>query len=312
MVSMANLQGVSLNRFVIFAAVVEHGSFTAAADALDVSKVAVSQHIARLEAELGCQLMVRTTRKLTLTEAGREFHRECAAVLRQAEAAVAKLARGHEAPTGTLRVTATEDFGQTVIPRVVAKFIVRYPDVAVDFIANNAVSDIVAERLDLSVRVGWLRDSGLRAVRLGGFRQQVVAAPSYLARHGVPKRPEDLANHNWIDFSLLSKTRWSFIGPGKRTHHVQMRSRLSVNSPTSIRAMLLEGAGISALPEHLVFNDVSKKDLVPLLTDYTLPHGGIFAVHPYEPRTVPAKVRIFIELLRDALSQLPGAIQGEK
>jgi DNA-binding transcriptional LysR family regulator len=303
---MANLQGISLNRFIAFAAVIERGSFTAAAGALGVSKVVVSQHVARLEAELRCQLLIRTTRKMTLTEAGRQFYQECAALLRQAEEAVARLAHGREVPSGTLRVTATEDFGQTVLPRAVAKFLAEYPDVAVDCIISNAVSDLIDERLDLSIRVGWLRNSTLRAMRLGGFRQCVVAAPRYLKRFGSPKRPADLANHNWIQFSLLSQTRLSFVGSDKRTHHVRPRSRLTANSPAVMRAMLLENAGVSVLPEHMVFNDLVRKELIPLLMDYELPRGGIFAVHPYAPRAVPMKVRVFIDLLRDAVAQLPG------
>jgi DNA-binding transcriptional LysR family regulator len=302
------LQGVNLNRFAVFAAVVERGSFTAAAESLGLGKVVVSQHIARLEAELGSQLLVRTTRKLALTEAGRTFHKTCAAIMHQAEEAVTRLGRGRDIPSGTLRVTATEDFGNTLVARVIARLMVTHPELKVDLVASNAVLDVVANRFDVALRVGALRDSGLRAVRLASFRLLLVASPEYLARRGRPATPEDLPAHEWIAFSLLpSPLGRSFLGKDKRRHRVEMRSRLAANSPTAIRALVLEGAGIAEMPDYLAADDLAAKKLVHVLPDYSLPQGGVYAVHPYEPRLTPAKVRVFIAALRETITHLPSA-----
>lgn len=307
------LQGLNLNRIAVFVAVAEHRSFTAAAEALQLGKTVVSQHVSRLEAELKTQLLVRSTRRLSLTEAGRHFHTAGAAMLRQAEEAVAALTRGQSMPVGRLRITATQDFANTVVARAVGRFTTSHPEVRVEIVATDEVRDLVGEGLDLAVRVGWLRDSGLRAVRLGGAEQLLLASPAYLARAGRPARPEDLRPHRAIVLTLLEQpARWTFSGPGGRTRTVTLDEHIATNSASAIRALLHEGLGLAVLPAHMVAEDLARGTLVRVLPRHRLPEVGVHVVHPYQPRLIPLRVRLFIDCLRAVLAspQDRGARRG--
>lgn len=190
---------VNLNRLAIFLALVRAGSFTAAAEQLGITKAMVSQHLLRLERELGVTLIVRSTRRMALTEAGAVFHTDCVQLLEQAQTAIERMGDRRNTPTGTLRLTTSTDYGIAVIAPALADFRRLHPSLQVDLVINDQISDLIAERFDLAIRIGWLRDSSLRAARLGSFRQLVMASPAYLAEHGMPRRPEDLATHPWID-----------------------------------------------------------------------------------------------------------------
>lgn len=301
------LQGLNLNRIAVFVAVAEHRSFTAAAQALQLGKTVVSQHVARLEDELKTQLLVRSTRRLSLTEAGRHFHAAGVAMLRQAEEAVAALRRGHSMPVGRLRITTTQDFANTVVARAVGRFASDYPEVRVEIVATDEVRDLLAEGLDLAVRVGWLRDSGLRAVRLGGAEQLLLASPAYLDSARRPRRPEDLRGHRAILLTQLEQpARWTFSGPDGRTRTVTLSEHIATNSASAIRALLHEGLGLAVLPAHMVAEDLAGGTLVNVLPRHRLPEVGVHVVHPYQPRLMPLRVRLFIDCLRAVLAPARG------
>lgn len=294
---------VNLNRLAIFVALVRAGSFTAAAEQLGITKAMVSQHLLRLERELGVTLIVRSTRRMALTEAGAVFHTDCVQLLEQAQTAIERMGDRRNTPTGTLRLTTSTDYGIAVIAPALADFRRLHPSLQVDLVINDQISDLIAERFDLAIRIGWLRDSSLRAARLGSFRQLVMASPAYLAEHGMPRRPEDLANHPWIAMSALTAPlRWTFTRGTRTRRIVRMTQAMQANNAAAIRALVLSGAGISVLPDYLVQDDdIQAGRLQVLLAQYRLPEGGIHAVYP-DPQP-PAKVRAFIDFMRDRIAR---------
>jgi len=297
---------VNLNRWGVFVALVRAGSFTAAAEQLGLTKAMVSQHLARLERELGVTLLVRSTRRMSLTEAGAVFHADCARILAEAEAAIERVGESRDTPRGTLRLTTSTDYGMAVVAPALASFMQRHPAVQADLVIGDQLSDLIAERFDLAIRIGWLRDSSLRAIRLGGFRQLVVATPAYLAVHGTPRQPEQLTTHGWIALSVLpSPLRWTIISSAGKRRTVRMRPVAQANNAAAVRALVLAGAGVGVLPDYLAEADIRAGRLVVLLTQYRLPEGGIHAVYP--GRQAPAKVRAFIDHLRDSIAASHGA-----
>ena len=281
----------------------ESGSFTAAAEKLGLTKAMVSQHVSRLEKELGIGLLTRTTRKVTPTETGAAFYADCAQVLQAVEGAIARVGGGSEVPSGTLRLTTTEDYGAAVVVPALAGFMHRFPAVKVEFVATDQVVDLVAGRFDLAIRTGWLRDSSLRAAKLGGFDQVVAAAPAYLKQFGAPKRPQDLAQHRWIALTLLrSALTWTFSAKDGKTQTVRVSSTVSTNSTASLRAFMREGVGISILPQYMLDADLRAGRLARLLPGWSLPQGGVHAVYP-NARYTSAKVRAFVDFLRAYLAR---------
>jgi DNA-binding transcriptional LysR family regulator len=293
---------VNLNRLAVFVALVRAGSFTAAAEVLGMTKAMVSQHMARLENELGVTLLSRSTRRMTLTEAGQTFHAACLRILAEAEAAIAQVGRAQEQPSGTLRLTATGDYGTAVVAPALAQFLREHADMQADLVLTDHMSDLIAERFDMAIRMGWLRDSNLRSARLGSFRQLMVASPAYLARRGEPRAITDLAAHDWVALALLATPlRWTFTAPDGSRRTVRMRSLVQANNVTAAHALVRHGAGVSVLPDYLVTDDIRDGQLVVLMAQYSLPLCGIYAVYP--GRQPPAKVRAFIDHMRATLAE---------
>lgn len=292
---------VNLNRLSVFVALVRAGSFTAAAEVLGMTKAMVSQHIARLESELGVTLLSRSTRRMTLTEAGSAFHAACVRILAEAEAAIAQVGQGQEKPSGTLRLTATGDYGTAVVAPALAEFLRVHPEIQADLVLTDHMSDLIAERFDMAIRMGWLRDSNLRSARLGSFRQLMVASPTYLARRGEPRLITDLASHDWVALALLATPlRWTFTAPDGSRRTVRMRPVAQANNVTATHALVRHGAGVSVLPDYLVTDDIREGRLVVLMAQYSLPDCGIYAVYP--GRQPPAKVRAFIDHMRKTVA----------
>ncbi|MEX1828914.1 LysR family transcriptional regulator [Luteibacter sp. CQ10] len=293
---------INLNRLAVFVALVRAGSFTAAAERLGTTKAMVSQHIAKLEDELGVTLLVRSTRRMSLTDAGERFHEDCARVLADAEAAVTRLGECRDSPTGTLRVAAAGDHGPAIVAPVLAEYAALHPQVSVELVVSDEIVDVIAERFDLSIRIGWLRDSSLRAAKLSSFRQCLVASPAYLARRGKPSVPDELAAHDWISLSVLSSpTRWTFADEAGTEHTVRTRPVASANSTLATHAFVVAGLGMSVLPDYVVHADIATGRLASLLDGYRLPDGGVYAVYPGKQTSV--KVRAFIDLLKERMAR---------
>jgi DNA-binding transcriptional LysR family regulator len=185
----------------------------------------------------------------------------------------------------------------------------QHPGIGIELLNSGEMVDLVAGRFDLAIRLGWLRESSLRATRLGGFEQVVAASPAYLTAHGLPRRPQDLARHRWIAFTLLrNPLTWAFTSRGGRQSSVRVTAVASTNSTASLHAFMREGVGIAVLPDFLLAEDIAAGRLTRLLPTWKLPSGGIYAVYP-NARYTSAKVRAFIDFLRQLPpeSRLPGA-----
>lgn len=288
---------VNLNRLAVFTALVRAGSFTAAAEQLGLTKAMVSQHLARLERELGVTLLVRSTRRMALTEAGADFHADCERILGEAEAAIERVGENRETPRGTLRLTAPVNYGSAVVAPALAGFLRLHPGVQAELVLDDGISDLIGGRFDLAIRGGPLRDSGLRAVRLAGFRQLLVAAPAYLDMHGRPRRPQELARHDAILLSVLSSpASWTLTARNGTQTRVRLTPRVRTDSAAAVHAMALAGAGLAVLPDFMVQADLAEGRLEHLLPGQRLPEVGFHAVHAN--LHAPAKVRAFIEHLR--------------
>ena len=288
---------MNLNRLAYFAAVVDAGSFTRAAERLGISKAVVSQQVARLEEEVGTTLLVRTTRKVYPTEAGRMFHARCAFILREAENAFGELGQAVSAPTGTLRITAPFDYGIARVMPVVIEFTRKYPACNIDLSLGDRSIDFVAEGFDMAVRVGWLVDSSLQARRIGSFRQLLVCTPEL--RHMVPAlgTPDELEALPFVaNKALREPLEWHFTLNEIERTSVRMRAAISVDAKMAVHAAVLAGAGFSVLPDFLVAADLASARLIHMLPEWTLPSGGIHAVFP-PARYRPSKVRTFVETL---------------
>jgi DNA-binding transcriptional LysR family regulator len=291
-------RSINLNRLAYFATVVEAGSFTRAAERLGVTKAVVSQQVSRLEEEMGVALLVRTTRQLYPTEAGSVFHERCAALLREAEDAVQAVTQDIGEPTGTLRLTAPFDYGAAVVAPAIALFKQRHPQVEVEVTLSDTRLDLVAARIDIGIRVGWLSDSSNLARRIGTFRQCLVGTPNWLS---LLARPEDIGAVPWVSNTALSEPlRWDFLhGDGVESRRIEARPGIAMDTTTAVHACVRAGAGLSVLPDYLVADDLAAGRLVQLLPDWSLPSGGIHVVFP-PTRFRPAKVRAFVDILVEA------------
>lgn len=295
---MSKFDQIDLNALTIFDAVVEAGSFTAAADRLGVAKAKISVQINRLERQLGISLFTRTTRQMALTDAGRHLHEHCQPLLAELHEALTQVGSEHGELTGLLRVAASVSHAAQSVAPAVAGFAALHPGLRIDLRTSDKISDLVADGIDLSFRMGWLRDSSQRAIKLGEFQQFMLAAPSYLKKHGMPKRPEDLVQHEWIALSLLpTPLTWKMTDAKGYTQTVHMKSRLQVDSPNALLALLQNGAGISVMEEMSAQSALSAGKLMRVLPAYTLASGGLYAVLP-PGRHIPAKVRAFIEFYK--------------
>lgn len=290
------MEAINLNRLAYFAAVVDAGSFTRAAERLGITKAVVSQQVARLETELKTSLLLRTTRRVEPTEAGRLLHARCVMILREAEDAFGELARSNAEPMGLLRITAPNDYGASTIAPLAAAFSRRYPACSIDLILSDARIDLVAHQIDLSIRVGWLLDSSLQARRIGTFRQLMVASPELAATISASE-PEQLATAPFIaNGALKEPLLWRFSRDDFERRTVRMRQALAINTTPAVLAATLAGGGVSVLPDFLVAEPVATGQLVHVLPSWTLPSGGIHAVYP-TARFHPPKVSAFVAML---------------
>lgn len=301
---MANNQGESgsshlanLKRMAYFAAVVETGSFTAAADRMGITKAVVSQQVARLEREFRTTLLTRTTRKVVPTDAGKAFYGRCALILKEAEGAFAELGEVAIEPSGTLRLTAPLDYGISVVVPAITEFTQRYPQCKVDAILSDQSIDLMSGQVELAIRVGWLTDLNVQARQIGAFRQLLVAVSSWHRQVARLKEPRDIEALPFVaNTALRDPTRWSFSRNELERQSVVVRPAISLDATLAVREAVLQGAGLSVLPDYAVAKDLDGGQLIRVLPHWGLPSGGVHAVFP-AARFRPAKVRAFVDLL---------------
>lgn len=288
---------MNLNRLTYFAAVVDTGSFTQAAERLGITKAVVSQQVAQLERDLRTTLLVRTTRRVHPTEAGRMFHARCVIILREAEDAFDEMAQAATEPTGTLRVTAPNDYGIKVVVPTISAFSRCFPTCRVELTLSDETVDLVSGEIDVAIRVGWLADSSLQARKIGAFRQLLVA-PSALADQLAGARdPEDLTALPFIaNTALRDPLLWRFSRDDIEERIVRMRSSIAIDSTPGVLAAVRAGGGLSVLPDFLVADDLALGNLARVLPEWRLLSGGIYTVYP-AARFRPPKVTRFVEML---------------
>jgi DNA-binding transcriptional LysR family regulator len=295
----------TLALFGSFVRTVEAGSFTAVARDLNVSQPTVSRQIAALEDHLGCLLFQRTTRALTLTDDGRTFYEHAKRTLESAGEAESAVGRRKGKPTGVLRLACSGVFGRLhIIPRL-PRFRARFPDISIALSMGDAFVDLVAEGIDLAIRIGETKDSTLVARRIGITRRAVVATPEYLRQHGTPEHPRDLAQHECVVYDrLLTGAHWSFVTP-EGPLSVPVSGPIHVNNTEAVRASVLEGLGIGYVPIwHFVEQEIESGRLAVVLRDFEPPAQPILAVYPSRRHVAP-KVRAAMDYFADEFSLDP-------
>ncbi|EIJ48802.1 LysR family transcription regulator protein [Herbaspirillum sp. GW103] len=286
-----------------FIAVAELGSFVKAADALGISKAAVSRTVLELEARLGSRLMQRTTRRLSLTEAGSLYLERCKQIVTALEEADDLLSAGSAKPVGLLRINAPVTFGILHLAPLWPMFLDRHPEVELDITLSDRIVDIIDEGYDLAIRIARLADSTLIHRKLTSTSLPICASPAYLEKHGTPHHPHELAQHQIISYSYnQGKDEWQFSGP-EGPVSVRIHARMHVNNGDSCVQAALGGIGITRQPTFMIDQYLRSGQLVPLLPDYTVPDLGIYAVYPSRAH-LPAKVRAMLDFLSEAFSQV--------
>jgi DNA-binding transcriptional LysR family regulator len=288
----------------VFAAVVDAGSFVGASDSLDMSKPAVSRHVADLETRLGVRLLHRTTRKLSLTEEGEVFYARCRELLGNIEEAEAEITSRSGQATGQLKVSAPVSFGLLHLAPLWAEFMARHPKVVLDLTLSDRMVDLVEEGFDVAVRIARLPSSSLVSRRLSSTRMILCASPAYLKTHGTPRQPSELAGHAILAYSLLSMgDSWEFEGP-QGPVAVKVEPRMRSNSGDTCRAVALRHQGLVIQPSFLIGDDVRSGALVELMPDYRSIEMGIYAMYPTRKHVLP-KVRLLIDYLVEAFKVKP-------
>lgn len=291
----------------MFLEVVRSGGFAAAARRLDQDPSSVSRAIAALEDELGCRLFQRTTRKVTLTEAGSLFAAKIEPVLGELEQAREDIRTSTEQPRGRLRLTASVSFGQTCVMPHVPAFLDRYPEIALDLAFTDRNLDLVAENIDLAIRLGPSVEVDVIASRLMTTRYRLAASPAYLANHGQPAQPGALADHRCLCFDLPDfRSRWLFRHPDQRVETVPIRPRISASSGLTLKAAALAHLGPVLLADWLIADELANGRLIDLFPNHevTATRFDTAAWLLYPSRSfLPRKTRVMIDFLRTQLGR---------
>lgn len=289
-------KNLSADDLILFSTIAEQASLVRAAEQLNMPKATVSRRLANLEAMLGQRLLLRTTRRLALTEFGREFLDHCRRVVEEV-AATRDFVRSQEVrPRGHLRVSLPGDYAKQQLSRAIATFIVTYPDIQLDLDLSSRRVDLIGERFDLAIRMGALEnDSTLVARKIDEQHFGLYASPIYLALQSAPQHPDELMRHASV--RMLSARGaaipWKLVR-GKASWEAVPPGRLTMNSPSVIQQLLLDGAGIGALPDRFAEQDVRHKRLVRVLPEWCLPSVPAWVVMPMR-RYLPAKTRVFLD-----------------
>jgi DNA-binding transcriptional LysR family regulator len=284
-----------LNDMLFFAEVVDRGGFAAAGRALNLPKSRLSRRIADLETRLGVRLLHRTTRKLSLTPAGEIYHRHCVAMREQAEAADEAVARVQTEPRGTVRVTCPVTLAQTTIGPLLPLFLAAHPQVRIDMQVSNRVVDLVQEGVDVALRVrANVDDSGTLVLKnLGQTHGELVASPQLLQRFGAPADVEALRNLPTVAMSAADgRASWHLLGPRDAAFELLHRPVYTADDLMTLKFAVLQGTGMSVLPDYMCREEMRRGELVPVLPGWAPPSATVLAVYPSRRGMVPAVRRL--------------------
>jgi DNA-binding transcriptional LysR family regulator len=293
---------MDLNEIIVFARVVEAGSFTAAARLLGMPKSTVSRKVSELEERLKSRLLQRTTRKLSLTDVGRTYYDHCARIVAEVEEAERAVTSLHGKPRGLLRVTAPVNM--SFLGPIVGDFLKRYPEVQLDLFCTQRSVDLIEERYDLGIRAGVLADSTLIARSLGSVRWFFVATPAYLKKRGRPRSPEELKRHDCLLFGAGSLGVNLQLESSASSVNVSLTPRLLASDMDVLQAVLRNGQGIGLLPSYLCVQDVRERRLERVLHAFSPPPTPVHVVYPSTRHISPA-VKSFVDHLQERMTPPP-------
>ncbi|AWV05942.1 LysR family transcriptional regulator [Marilutibacter maris] len=284
----------------IYVRVVELGSMSAAARELAMTASAVSQQIRQLEAETGIVLLLRSTRRLSLTEAGQAYYEDCARMLHAAQAADRRLSDLRDEPRGELRIAFPVGFS-TMLAEALAPMLRAHPKLSLRLFAEDRKIDLIGERIDLAIRIGSLADSSLIARRLAEWRHMLVATPAYAQAHGLPDSPEALGTHAVLILSVLDQPEFIELHrPGEPARRVRVHGPILANSAEALLQMTLQDLGIMRMPGPHASALIAQGRLLPVLPDWSMAPIGVYALTA-QRESQPAKVRVAIAALREHL-----------
>src|SRR5215471_4259946 len=287
-----------------FTRVVQHRSFAVAARELRVSRSVVSKHVIELEQELGAQLLSRTTRSVTPTENGQTYYERCIAILSDLEEADLAATRLQSEPRGLLRVNAPMSFGTLHLGRAIADFMEKFPQLQIQLILSDQLIDPVQEGFDVTLRIADLAPSSMIARRIAPALRVICAAPSYLARRGTPKHPDEIATHDCLSYGhLATGTQWKLTGPDGE-HWIRVPWTLCTNNAEVLRDAAVRGRGIALLPTFICGADLQEGRLRSILVEYHAPEIALYAIYP-QTRHLSVKVRVFIDFLVERFGGRP-------
>jgi DNA-binding transcriptional LysR family regulator len=295
---MSSLRNLTFEHLLIYIAVIETGSLTQAGRRLSICKSVVSKSIRRLELELGASLIVRTTRRISVTEAGASFFEACREMMRLADEAVSIVSPSTDDLRGTLRVAASVEYSAVVLAPVLARMRDTHPNLRIEMMSGDRLIDLVAEGVDIAIRVGELIDSNYRAARIGEVSKWLVASPEFVANNALPADICDAVNLPFIGLSVLSHpTRCHLIRAGRGSLEINFAAGLLADTVYACRAAAAKGAGISLLPEFTVHADIAAHRLVRVYADWSSHALPVHALLPPGKHT-PPKVRALVDMLK--------------
>ena len=276
-------------------AVVETHSFTAASERLGISKALVSKYVGEVERQIGVRLFNRTTRALSLTEAGRSYYRDSVALLEQYTAMLDAVTGESTKVRGLLKISAPVTFGEMKLAPLLPKFLRLYPELQVELMLTNAAVDMLEEGIDLRLRIGGVDDSTMIARHLNTFPLVLTASPAYIKEYGLPTTAQQVAEHRCIiDSNFRVGRRWPIISPAGDAQTIKVSSAIAVNSPQAVREIAIAAGGIAMTPDFIVEDAINSGLLIPILAGYTTLEFGLFAIYPHR-KYVAKKVRCFID-----------------
>lgn len=293
-----------LDAIKVLLAVVDAGSLSAGSRKLNAPLPSVSRKVAELERHLGANLLIRTSRNLMLTDAGRDFVEAARSIMADLEQAERRASGEYQAPRGTLTITMPTEFGSRYVLPIALEFMDAHPEVSLNLLSVDRTMHLVNEQVDVAIRLGTLSDSALYAVKAGDFRVRTCASPAYLARRGVPSHPSELADHDGIMFDPVAFF-WEFQVQGLPVEALP-RGRIEVNTAANCVAAAVGGVGIARLFDYQIPDELAAGTLVPILQEYDTPPHPIHIVYPRQG-LLALKVRAFIDW---ALPRLRAACAG--